>query len=89
MPVTTHDELATLHRNAACRNAEPYIFDATDMLTAAPGLAYCAQCPVIRLCEKVLKPGIVGYDGIAAASVWRAGRRIGHIGGPYPGGKRK
>jgi hypothetical protein len=49
------------------------------MLTAAEGLAYCARCQVIRLCNTVLAPSRTEYDGIAAAAVWRSGRRIGTL----------
>lgn len=75
----TRSEVDALHQRAACRNAAPELFDSVDMLNAAPALAYCAQCHVIALCDRVISPKSSHYDGVAAASVWRGGRRLGGL----------
>lgn len=59
--------------NAACRGADPYLFDATDPHFAGPALAYCRTCPVIRLCEIELDPQRNHYDGVVGGLVYRHG----------------
>jgi len=65
-----------LNKSAACVGADPKLFDAIEPMTAARGLAYCARCTAVALCRTVLRPGRTGYDGVAAAAVYRNGRVV-------------
>ena len=72
----TRRDADALNRDASCGGADPRLFDATELLTASPGLAYCARCPVTRLCTIVLDPVFNQYDGIAGGAVYKNGRRV-------------
>jgi len=65
-----------LAENAACRNADPRAFDATDHVTASLALWYCRRCPVVDLCNEIVRPAKSYYDGVAAGRVWRNGLLI-------------
>ena len=69
-------DLDELNRRAACRGAEPRLFDAVEPRAALVGLSFCAHCEVVALCKKVLRPGRTHYDGVAAAAVYRNGRIV-------------
>jgi len=68
--------VARLARDAACSDANPWIFDQTEGPHIYEALDYCKRCPVTALCRQVVKPSTSYYDGVAAGTVWRNGRSI-------------
>lgn len=65
-----------LVEQAACRDADPNLFDATDWRFAQPALAYCRTCPVIKICEIELDPQRNSYDGVVGGLVYRHGNIV-------------
>lgn len=61
---------------AACVGADPALFDHTTYPEAQLALSYCATCRIVDLCMEVVRPGKSGFDGVAAAVVWRNGYRV-------------
>jgi len=59
---------------APCRNADPWLFDQTQLDLAQAGLGYCKTCVFWNECESLLEPHGNAYDGIAGGKVWRNGR---------------
>ena len=64
---------------AACVNANPRLFDATDPIRATFGLRFCRGCPVKALCLSVVRPERSHYDGIAGGIVWSNGREVARL----------
>lgn len=61
---------------AACRTADPYIFNFTDGPFVFMALRYCESCPVVKECDDVVRPRKSFYDGVAAGKAWRNGERV-------------
>ena len=61
---------------AACRDADPTIFDKTEGYTVSVALGYCAECMVKKECEALVRPRSGFFDGVAGGKIWRDGRRI-------------
>lgn len=59
---------------APCRDADPWLFDQTNLDLAQAGLRYCQTCIYWNECESLLEPHSNAYDGIAGGKVWRNGR---------------
>lgn len=62
--------------HAACKGADPRLFDATDGDAVEDALSYCDRCPVIRECEEYVKPRRSYYDGVCAGKVWANGSEV-------------
>lgn len=65
-----------LIEEAACREADPYIFNFTDGPFVWIALRYCERCPVMRECDEFVRPRKSFYDGVAAGKAWRNGERV-------------
>lgn len=65
-----------LIEQAACREAEPHLFDMTDHFSARYALAYCRTCPVIKLCELEIDPQRNFYDGVVGGLVYANGNVV-------------
>jgi hypothetical protein len=63
-------------QQAACKGADPALFDATFGDPVFDALSYCDRCPVIPECEDYVMPHKCYFDGVAAAKVWRGGVEI-------------
>ena len=61
---------------AACRDADPQLFDAMSGPKVFDALSYCDRCEVVRECETFVRPRKSFFDGVAAGRVWRAGRVV-------------
>ena len=61
---------------AACRDADPQLFDAMSGPKVFDALSYCDRCEVVRECETFVRPRKSFFDGVAASKVWRNGDRI-------------
>jgi hypothetical protein len=61
---------------AACRGADPGLFDDTRYPDALMALSYCDRCTVIDLCMSIVRPSKSGFDGVAAGIVWRNGYKV-------------
>jgi hypothetical protein len=59
---------------APCRNADPWLFDQSNLDLAQPGLKYCQSCLFWEECESLVEPKSNAYDGIVGGKVWRNGR---------------
>ncbi len=68
--------ISVLLREAACRDADPGIFDHTDGPNVWQALYYCERCPVVKECDEVVRPRKSFYDGVAANKAWRNGERV-------------
>lgn len=66
----------TLVEQAACRDAEPHLFDMTDHYMAQDALSYCRRCPVIKLCAIELDPQRNFYDGVVGGLVYHNGNIV-------------
>lgn len=69
------------HR-AACRDADPALFDADSLYAARAALAYCGRCPVSAECEAARLVGRESYavhgsrDGVWAGVLYRKGTPV-------------
>jgi len=61
---------------AACKGADPFLFDNTFGDTVFDALSYCDRCNVRGLCEDWVQPKRSYFDGVAGGKVWRAGKEI-------------
>lgn len=58
---------------AACKGADPSLFDATSGEEVFDALSYCERCPVTGPCQDWVKPARSYFDGVAAGRLWRHG----------------
>ena len=65
-----------LTEKAACREADPSLFDSTGGVLARYALQYCRKCPVQRECEEFVRPKKSFFEGVCGGKVWRDGRRV-------------
>lgn len=68
--------VTVLMRDAACLEADPVIFDRTEGPSVWVALGYCAECPVTRECEDVVRPKRSFFDGVAGGKAWKNGQRV-------------
>lgn len=61
---------------AACKGADPYLFDATFGEAVFDALSYCERCPVRDECFNYVQPHRHYFDGVAAGRLWRNGLEI-------------
>lgn len=61
-----------------CAGADPHLFDATTVETAADAMAICAGCraDVVSWCRSTVNPVPSRFDGVCAGQVWRGGRTV-------------
>jgi len=59
---------------APCRDADPWLFDQSNLDLAQPGLKYCQSCIFWNECESLVEPKSNAYDGIVGGKVWRNGK---------------
>jgi hypothetical protein len=83
--MTTRELRVRLNDLAACKDADPKLFDADDPSTAGPARAFCKTCTVTDLCELVIRPASSGYDGVCADRVWYHGNDVTLTGKPVLG----
>ena len=69
---------------APCREADPWLFDQSNLDLALPGLAYCSKCPFWIECESLVEPKSSHYDGIVGGKVWRNGRILAKLDSASP-----
>lgn len=67
-------EAARSLERAACKGAEPRLFDAIAGEDVFDALSYCERCPVTEACFAYVQPSRSYFDGVAAARLWRNGR---------------
>jgi hypothetical protein len=60
-------------QQAACKYADPKLFDATSGDRAEDALSYCDRCPVVTACHDYVLPARSHFDGVAAGKIWRDG----------------
>jgi WhiB family redox-sensing transcriptional regulator len=65
-----------LTEKAACREADPSLFDSVGGVLARYALQYCRKCPVVKECEEFVRPKKSFFDGVAGGKVWSNGRRV-------------
>lgn len=65
-----------LRDNAACREADPGLFDAVEGIRVTYALSYCGRCPVVKECDTFVRPRKSFYDGVVAGKLWRSGRIV-------------
>lgn len=68
--------LVILMREAACKDANPTLFDHTEGIHVWEALYYCDRCKVQKECDEVVRPRKSYFDGVAAGKVWRNGQRV-------------
>lgn len=73
-PLTALDHSWTA--SAACTGLPPEAVFARRPAQAAPALAACARCPVVRLCETTVAPADSWFDGVCAGRLWHNGRPV-------------
>ena len=59
---------------AACKGADPRLFDYCEGDQVDDALSYCDRCPVIKECLEYVAPRRSYYDGVCAGKVWKNGR---------------
>ncbi|MFZ5850530.1 MAG: WhiB family transcriptional regulator [Actinomycetota bacterium] len=72
-------DVRALRERAACLDAPPEWFEATEYHHATQALALCAACPVVDLCDYVVAPAESYFDGVAAGRVWRNGADVAEV----------
>jgi WhiB family redox-sensing transcriptional regulator len=60
--------------NAACKGADPHLFDATEYPDVSDALYYCLRCRVQQSCLEWVSPKKSLFDGVCAGQVWRNGK---------------
>jgi WhiB family redox-sensing transcriptional regulator len=65
-----------LTQGAACRDADPGLFDAVEGIQVHYALSYCQRCEVVKECDAFVRPRKSFYDGVAAGKLWRNGRIV-------------
>lgn len=73
----TRSLVTLLAERAPCGGLDPLWFEATDYRYAEPALEVCAACPVVALCDAVVRPRDSYFDGVAAGKVWVNGVEVG------------
>ena len=68
---------------AACKGANPQLFDFYEGTQVDDALSYCDRCPVIQECLDYVSPRRSYFDGVCAGKVWRNGSP--HIPGLFEG----
>lgn len=66
-------------RAAACREADPEIFEVTQPRDALAALAFCARCDVVAACRNALPDR---GSGVWGGEVWSEGRSARNTGRP-------
>ena len=61
---------------AACKGADPLLFDATYGELMEDALSYCDRCPILDDCLTHVRPRQSYFDGVCSGKVWRHGRII-------------
>ena len=69
---------------APCRNADPWLFDQTNLDLAQPALSHCSRCIFWQECESLIQPKANFFDGVAAGKVWRNGRILAKLDNSSP-----
>lgn len=64
---------------APCRDADPWLFDQSNLDLAQPGLRYCRTCIFWQECESLVEPKTNAYDGIVGGKVWRNGKVLARL----------
>ena len=70
---------------AACKGADPRLFDFCEGDQVDDALSYCDRCPVTQECLDYVAPRRSYYDGVCAGKVWKHGRL--HTPGLFEGDK--
>lgn len=78
--MTTRELRVSLNERAACKDADPTLFNATRPPETEAALTYCSKCVVTDICEIVIDPVGSLFDGVAAGKVWSNGFPIGRYG---------
>lgn len=68
---------------AACKGANPQLFDFFEGNQIDDALSYCDRCPVTEECWEYVSPRRSYFDGVCAGKVWRNGRQ--HTPGLFEG----
>lgn len=58
---------------AACKGANPGLFDAIAGDLVFDALSYCERCEVASECFDYVQPSRSYFDGVAAGRLWRNG----------------
>lgn len=66
-------EAARSLQQAACKGADPALFDAIAGDLVFDALSYCERCTVIQACHDYVMPARSYFDGVAAGRLWRNG----------------
>jgi WhiB family redox-sensing transcriptional regulator len=61
---------------AACKGADPTLFDATFGDLVFDALSYCDRCDVREPCLDYVMPHRTYFDGVVAGKVWRGGIEV-------------
>ncbi len=69
---------------APCRDADPWLFDQSNLDLAQPGLKYCQSCIFWIECESLVQPKSNAYDGIVGGKVWRNGKVLAKLDSASP-----
>jgi len=70
--------------NAPCREADPWLFDQSEIDLAMPGLNYCLGCKFWTECDEWIRPKNNYFEGVAAGKVWRNGRILARLDASSP-----
>lgn len=68
--------IGRLAEKAACKQADPSLFDAIDGPLVQDALSYCLRCEVTEECDTFVRPRRSLYDGVVAGRLWRNGRIV-------------
>lgn len=58
---------------AACKGADPNLFNFFEGSLVDDALSYCDRCTVVKECEEYVAPRRSYFDGVCAGKVWRNG----------------
>jgi hypothetical protein len=60
---------------AACKGADPALFDETDGDLMEDALSYCDRCDVRVPCEDYVRPRASHFSGVCGGKIWINGDR--------------
>lgn len=69
---------------APCRDADPWLFDQSEIHLAMPALNYCRSCIFWKECDEWVSPKRNYYEGVVAGKVWRNGRILAKLDSSSP-----
>lgn len=76
--------MGSFTKEAPCRDADPWLFDQSQIPLAQPALNYCKECFFWEKCESLVEPRSSYFDGVCGGKVWKNGRMLAKLVPNFP-----